>query len=270
MKWYELVPPRAPRRTDFPRHLAGENTDYTAFIVLTDPRSGSSMLIQSLRAHPRIVSFGELFHRRHIGFNTPGFVNRNRTLQSWRNRHPAEFMERMVYRGYGEAVQAVGFKVFHLHLDLPKLEPLRTYLMQKPELRVICLRRTNLLRAFLSRTISASSGVSGIDSPARRSRLRVRLERADCLKYFEKRSRQWTEYDEAFRSNPLHSVTFEALVTAFDGEMERIQRFLNVDTTRLTPRTVQQEVRPLAEAIVNYGELKSEFAGTRWADMFDE
>ncbi|MFQ5529343.1 MAG: sulfotransferase [Gemmatimonadota bacterium] len=243
---------------------------YTPFIVLTAPRSGSSMLIQALRAHPRIVSFGELFNRGHIGFNTPGFENRNRMLQSWRDRHPAEFMQRMVYRGYDESVQAVGFKVFYEHVDRPQLRPLKSYLAQKPELRVIHLRRRNLLRAFLSRTIALRTGVWGAKSPRQRRHYRVRLKPADCHGYFEMQSRQWAEYDKVFAFNALLRVTFETLVAEFEPEMERVLDFLGADKTCLPRLTVKQEVRPLAEAIIGYAELKSEFAGTRWAEMFDE
>lgn len=269
MRWYDLVPPRSPRAEDFPRELAGDHTDYTPFIVLTAPRSGSSMLVQSLRAHAGIVSFGELFNRKHIGFNTPGFANQNRRLQSWRNRHPVEFTKTMVYRGYAARIEAVGFKIFHLHLDRPQLHLLRRYLVEKPGLRIIHLRRRNLLRTFLSRTIAGRTGIWGIPSPEQRSPLRVRLEPAGCLEYFETVSRQWAEYDEFFRPSTLLDVNYETLVGAFGEEMERVQRFLGVERTDLPRLTIQQEVRSLPEAIENYAELESALAGTSWSVFLD-
>ncbi len=269
MRWYDLVPPRPPRAKDFPLALAGDHTDYTPFIVLTAPRSGSSMLIQSLRAHAGIVSFGELLNPRHIGFNTPGFWNRNRRLQSWRNRHPVEFTKTMVYRGYAARIEAVGFKVFHQHLDRPRFRPLRNYLASKPGLRVIHLRRRNLLRALLSRTIAASTGVWGIASREQRSPLRVRLEPAGCLEYFEAVSRQWQEYERIFPPGALLDVSYESLAAAFGEEIERIQRFLEVEKTDLPRLTLQQEVRPLPEAIENYTELESALSGTSWSVFFD-
>lgn len=270
MKWYDFTPPRAPDQVDFPLELAGDQRGYSPFIVLTTQRSGSSMLVQSLRAHPRIVSFGELFSRVHIGFNTPGFDNRNRRLQSWRNRHPAEFMRRMIFRGYDENIQAVGFKVFYAHLDRARLKPLRAYLEHQPGLRVLHLSRRNLLRMFLSRTIALRTGVWGISSPRERSRFQVRLKPAHCRTYFETLTRQRAEYDRVFAANQRYDVAFETMVADFSGQMTDIQRFLAVDPTDLPQLTLRQEVRPLSEAILNYDALKREFAGTRWAELFDD
>ena len=93
MRWRDLVPRRPPRPDDFPTARLGEGFDYTPFVVVAPARSGSSMLIQALRAHPGVIAFGEVFNPRHIGFNTPGFDNDNPRLRAWRNRHPAEFLD---------------------------------------------------------------------------------------------------------------------------------------------------------------------------------
>ena len=50
-------------------HLRGENQKYIKFIVLGHPRSGSTMLISTLRKHPQIVGFGEIFEQRKVGLS---------------------------------------------------------------------------------------------------------------------------------------------------------------------------------------------------------
>jgi len=48
------------------RALTGPNRTYKKFIVLGHQRSGSSLVIRSLRAHPQVVGFGELFLARSL------------------------------------------------------------------------------------------------------------------------------------------------------------------------------------------------------------
>ena len=58
-----------------PQTSQGPNRSYRRFVVLGHARSGSSLLIGSLRRHPQVVAFGELFVAGRIGFNVEGYDN---------------------------------------------------------------------------------------------------------------------------------------------------------------------------------------------------
>ncbi len=263
-RWSAQTPP------PLPPELAGERTGYRRFIVLSSPRSGSSLLIQSLRSHPRIVSYGELFNRKRIGFNTPGLRNRDRGLQRMRDRRPAQFLSDVVFRGYADHVEAVGFKIFYEHLERAGLEPLGRRLVEMPALHVIHLRRANLLRARLSNVIALKTGVWGIQSPAQRRDVRVRLDPEDCRRYFVEMSDLAEKYGAAFAGHPTLAMTYEALAAGIETERERIQRFLGVEPAALHARTIKQEVRPLSAAIENLEELERAFRDTPWHRFFDD
>lgn len=255
---------------DFPEELKGPNTSYTRFITLTTARSGSSFLTQSLRSHPQVLAFGELFHSRRIGFNTPGLDNHSKGLIRFRKRRPVEFLEWLLLRGYGQNIQAVGFKVFYSHLEEPHFERARPYLASLSGLRILHLKRRNLLRAYLSKVVMSRTKVSGIKSEAERRSPRVALVPADCLRYFEHTRRQQVLYDRVFAETDVMQVLYEDLAADYDQETARIQEFLTVVPTSLRARNLRQEIRPLSVAITNYPELRTAFESTPWAEFFDD
>jgi len=273
MRWLSrfLVGSPAALEESFPVGLKGPNTSYTRFITLTTQRSGSSFLMQSLRSHPQIIAFGELFQIRRIGFNTPGFDNDSKALMRFRNRRPRDFLEWVLRRGYDQAVRAVGFKVHYNHLERPPLDLARAHLAALPGLRVLHLKRRNLLRAYLSTVVMSITRVTGIKSATdRQAPPQVTLAPSDCLRYFEHTRQRQTFYDRMFAEHDVSPVIYENLVADYAHETTRIQRFLQVVPTSLKARNLRQEERPLSVAITNYPQLRREFESTPWAEFFDD
>ena len=243
---------------------------YTRFIILASERSGSSFLVQSLRSHPDIRSFGEIFNPRWIGFNTPGFDNDDQDLIRYRNRRPVEFLETRVFGPHDQTTVAVGFKLFYSHLERRRIRPLGRHLAGTPDLKVVHLRRGNLLRQYLSRVIASRTGQWGVRSPEDRQLPQVDLSARRCRRYFEKTRRLQEAHGQSFERCDVLSVAYEELDSQYEHQMERVQRFLGVEALALRARSVKHEVRPLAEAIRNYDALRAAFAGTPWAEHFDE
>lgn len=236
---------------------------------MSNERSGSSFLIQSLRSHPRVIAFGEVFNPGRIGFNTPGFENHDPVLMKLRKRRPAEFLERNVFGAEVGDAAAIGFKLFYSHLERRWVRPAGTYLAGMPGLKVIHLTRRNLLRAYLSRKIASKTGVWGIRTPEERQLPQVSLKRRRVRRYFEKVRGFEEKYGKMFGGCELLPLAYEDLSASYDEETGRVQRFLGVEEKPLRSRTVVQEVRPLSDAIVNYAALEATFASSPWAEFFD-
>lgn len=253
----------------FPASLAGSQTGYTRFIVLTSARSGSSLLIQSLRSHPGVVAFGEILGPGNVWFNVAGFPSRHRGLKRFRNREPLRFLDACVFRGYPAGTEAVGFKVFCSHLEEPRFGPVADHLRGMRGLRVVHLVRGNLLRAYLSEVIRSKTGVGWIHAEGERTSVSVELDPDDCEAYFTRERELHDRYGRLFATRDVLDIGYEELVADYASVTASLQRFLGVEPQALSSPTIRQQVRPLPEVIANYADLESHFAGSPWEGFFD-
>lgn len=115
------------------------------FVLFAHARSGSSNLLKILRSHPRLRVAEEPFHEKHPEWypDEPKYVDLVTDVPSLEAQLGA------LYAKYD------GIKV----LDYQLPEELYTHLLLLPGLKVILLRRRNLLRAVVSGFIAKQTGV---------------------------------------------------------------------------------------------------------------
>src|SRR6267142_234317 len=129
--------------------------------IVSKWRSGSSMLVHLLRSHPEICAHDEVISPDKVRglFGTylqrsredPGFIG---WLSAERYRDPIRFLYKFVLDPDGK--KAVGFKLKHDELVLPGYETVRNEIVSNRKLRIVHLRRNNLLRRYLSHYIAAN------------------------------------------------------------------------------------------------------------------
>jgi LPS sulfotransferase NodH len=249
--------------------LRGHST-YVPLIILTRSRSGSNFLRGLLNSHSQITVFGELFQNRDsIGWALPGYRQSKRTLSLFR-QNPIRFLEKKVFRCFPTHTAAVGFKIFYYHAQDDEWKAVWEYLQAHKELRVIHLKRKNILETHLSRVKAQLTDEWVNLTPVRGDSRAIPLDYEACLADFV-RTRTWErEYDAMFQEHPRIEVLYEELSCDHVAEMKRIQSFLGVDYEAVTPQTHRQSHQRLSDAISNYWELKERFAGTPWADFFTD
>ena len=249
--------------------LRGER-DYTRFVLLGRSRTGSNFLRGLLTANRAVTLFGEVFKNpRAIEWGMQGLPQTGRALDLYQT-DPARFLGEYVYRAMPAHTKAVGFKLFYYHARSGPLAAIWDHLREAREIRVIHIKRANILRTHLSRARAERSsrwvnldGEHEDDAP-------IRLDTAACREDFE-RTRRWEEECERFfEGHPLLDVYYESLAEASPQESVRIQQFLGIPVEALTPQTHKQSRVPLVQAIENYAELKSAFRGTSWETFFEE
>lgn len=230
-------------------------------------RCGSNLVRTALRSHPSLAVFNELYNRSqdrvdwsHLGFRS------NEDDMHLREAAPVEFLERRVFRPMWPGLRAVGFKLFYDHV--PDDSPLWRALERQP-LRVIHLKRRDLLEAYASLTVAEKTGewIRPIHREAVTPPTQIELEYESCLAYFGQAVAWREEFDRRFPQ--ALEVFYEDLVTDFDGQMHDIQCYLGVRPRRLQPTTRKQNRRPLQTLIANYRELQAGFRGSRWEHLFD-
>jgi len=244
--------------------------DYVRFILLGRSRTGSNLLRGLIQSRHDVTVHGEIFKNPEaVEWGTDRLPVARRTLQHYRT-DPERFLESDVFRRAPLAIKALGFKLFYYHAQHQPGALVWDYLRTHRGIRVIHIKRRNILRTHLSR-IRAEQSNSWVDLEGRaRAATPVELDFADCEQAFV-RTRAWEqEYDRFFSEHPLLEVVYEELAADHSREMVRVQEFLSLEPLEALPQTHKQSSDPLTEAIVNYAGLKLAFKGTPWAGFFAE
>lgn len=266
---------------------------YCKYVVLSQGRTGSTLLTRMLRGHSCVVDYQELFN---VNFQAEFrySANRDQSLRYWLDtfdhakaprrpdpasagREPeATILDKYVWHdGYAERIGAVGFKVldYQLRSDGP-FPSLREEIVRRlPELRIVVVTRRNLLKQYLSHVIAERIRQWHIaDASQRRPRPRVQVAAEPLLRVFEHSRR--VEADQAAMAAKaecaLHFV-FEDLVGDFASHWRQLQEFVEVPGEPMPElRLAKLEHRTLREAIENYDELKERFRVSDWEGCFDE
>ena len=242
--------------------------DYVRFVIVTSARTGSNLLAHSIGRDDTVVVYSEILRRQDIF--PPRFARLGNSSRIFRD-DPVRFLERYIYRKYPRKVLAVGFKLFYYHAprDSEWGRAVWRYLAGDTGLRVIHLRRRNLLAAQISlRKADETNQWIRYSDPAQQSAMPLDFEETRAS--FEQQRAWERDAAERFAGHPLLEVFYEDLAADFSGELHRVQTFLELRVRNLSPATSKRPSQPLAEQIVNYHELKAQFAGTPWAEFFNE
>jgi hypothetical protein len=210
-------------------------------------RSGSTHLGHLLDSHPDIRCYGELFTPGHAHFDVAGT-----------SEHHA-YLDGMVADA---GTRVVGFR--HMWPGLYAY-PQTLDLFRDPTIRIIRLKRWNLLALHLSTLFVESSGVgSSTQGTYKVDRVRVDLDR--CFADLQNCHFVDLVLDELSRDRAVAHVTYEHLVDPAHNEqlLVQLQQFLGVEAKVLTSPHEQMRRRPLADSIENWDEVQAALRPTPW------
>lgn len=244
--------------------------NYTRFIILSRSRTGSNYLRGLLNSHSKIIVYSEFFkNNESIEWGFPGYDQTQKTLALFQN-DPVTFLEQKVYQKYPRHIAAVGFKLFYYHARDSKWGILWPYLHNDGEIRIIHLKRKNILETHLSRQRALVTDKWANISGEQETQPTIPLKYEDCLQDFVQ-TRAWElENDQLFNQHPLMDVYYEDLANDYQQVMQEIQAFLGVDYEPVAPQTFKQANLPLSKSITNYLELKEKFSGSPWEHFFSD
>lgn len=258
------------------------------FVVISFLRSGTHLLRSSLESHPAVVCQAEPFN------------SDDRRLPYSSDTPTREVLDRWVFRtDYPPSIEHVGFVLHAYHpwglrafpgvRENPQWADVWKILREMESLRVLHLKRRNLLRRHLSHLTSRATGKWHQWNPARVSRLShlaapppgeigprngepptLELDAERLRLDFEEVEHWHRVAEEALAGLPRHEVVYEELCRDYATVCRGIQEFLGLAPMALEPAVSKLEQRPDSQAISNFAELGKAFRGTRWQLFFEE
>jgi LPS sulfotransferase NodH len=257
------------------------------FILLAHPRSGSTLLVRSLGEHPNVRMFGELFNdeeeERERAFSQISrcAVARRRGIDASMYYREGEdggrfVHEKVFYKRYSEEVtKSVGFKIFYEQArENSEAKKVWEYLLANRDVRVIHLRRRNLLETYLSLRVASLTNEwtqpKGREPAARPELFPSGLEPEACASYFDRIAayRLWVE--RCWKERALLTLDYETdLCSNYDETLRRIEDFLEVDHQPAEQKLEKQARCHPRERIGNYDELKEYFRYTPHQEYFE-
>ena len=277
------------------------SSSYTRFVVLTHPRTGSTLLSRALNSHPRITCFGEVFNwvLTHVDFTVEGYDESNADDLNLRNKDPVAFLQERIFCQPPGMSSAVGFKLHYSHCSPPWGFPaLLDHLVQDKEVRILHLQRRNMLKSLASEKIATITGrymharaaarlrnipkafihpVTALKKAraiiaqnvlSRQRPRRVTLSVEECKAYFEETELTVKQHDELFGEHDRLSLFYEEILSARDDTFARAQSFLGVEPLVLAVALTKQSPDDLRTILENYDELREAFAGTEYSEFF--
>jgi hypothetical protein len=238
-------------------------------ILLTTQRTGSTFLIECLNSHPDIEATGELL----IGAPSkvqPLTKGRWRPLAKfWRFVRAGAWMPRRhMDRFFNDGQARVRlFKAMYNHVSNPIT---LGYLRERTDIRILHLRRRNLLKMHVSRKLMGSG--KRVQSFTPLEGARVHIDPAEALAEMRSVRRKYEHYEEVFSAHPRLQLVYEDLISqqTIDPKVsDSICGFLEVRRAVMKSRLVKMNPDPLASIVTNYGELANEVSRTEFADLLD-
>lgn len=245
--------------------------NYSKFILLCHPRSGSSLIKSTIQKHPDCVFFGEIFHTSRIRIKIPPkFEHFEGLLVILRNMRPIQFLNRYIFQGYSNSINAVGFKLFPEQVTSNKVYQLYDWLESNADVKVILLYRKNLLKYLTSLEIAKKRKKFYINKPTDRSIATISLSKEYCEKRFSRRDEYLRTVRDKIKNHQCLELQYEDLLEDSNESIKEIQQFIGLEVKELEVTLLRQEFRTLPEIITNYSELKEQFSGSKWAHFFED
>ena len=124
---------------------------YEKFVIVSSGRSGSTLLATLLGSHPNIRCYSEIFHERELDPKTVFFYPKSKKQHRLFVDDPQRFLDDVFYcRYFHRDIFFVGFKILYYQTRLHGQTSVWSYLENHKEIKIIHLKRNNLLAQYFS------------------------------------------------------------------------------------------------------------------------
>jgi len=241
----------------------------TKFVILSEMRTGGTVLADALGRHPQVTAVGEILD---AGPSDHWRAVRRSLLARLRPRPedvgPESDLIPLLRLLLGE------YDGFMVHRDgqIVEANPAWDYLVSRTDLAVIHLYRENLFRQYLSEHVALATGIWHLeqgDGPAPADPV-LWIDPADCLRVMRDRKACFERLRDRFAGHRSVTVRYEDLAANMGAVLAYCQGFLGVDWCPLPVTFRRRTPQPTAALVANLAELRDRFAGTEFAGLLDD
>ncbi|MEM6334422.1 MAG: sulfotransferase [Planctomycetota bacterium] len=231
------------------------------FLILTEQRSGSTMLVHMLREHPRVRCFGELMRRTPKWMRERGYKGQLRVLDDldpkWRDDR-YRFANGETFRDLVYATEP-GYDWYGFKLHLGQGDGYVERAIGRPEEKLILLRRENLLAQFSSELIAQATGQGNANaSTGEVKKARVDFVARDFDKHIKQSDARWSRLTEGIRSAGRDSVYLSYLDAVSGDGVGRALAYLGLEAASgLESNTVKRNTSRIVERFTNVDDVVS-------------
>lgn len=215
--------------------------DYTAFVILCEPRSGSTLLHTYLNSHSQVISYGEVLRME---------------LEKTSQPKKADPLSDIVFTSHAKQIKAVGLKLFYSYVDDPDYARSFDQLVARKDVKVIHLVRKNLLELYVSLKTAEQTNVWSATRPSAKV-TPITVDVDDYSKFIATHKRQETRMADLFKDHTMLTISYDDLAQAPEQTLLTVQKFLGVQPQNLFTLLARQSQGTLASRISNYAEVQA-------------
>jgi LPS sulfotransferase NodH len=213
--------------------------DYTAFVILCEPRSGSTLLHTYLNSHTQVLSYGEVLR-----------------MVLEKGKKSNNVVSDKVFKPYGRQIKAVGLKLFYEYVDHPDYRDSFSQIVQRKDVKVIHLVRKNLLELYVSLKTAEQTNVWSTTKPSKQT-VPIQVDVDDCQKFVALHQQHQTLFTDLFKNHAVLEVAYEELAEYPQQTLLTVQTFLGVEPQNLFTLLTKQSHGSVSTRISNYAEVEA-------------
>lgn len=241
------------------------------FLISCAARTGSTFLLHLLRSNPDVLAHGEVLNIDEVGAMLGTYATKRRQVEGYElalhdqmMRYPDRFIQACIFDAQGYHV--VGFKYKTDEAFQPQYRPFTKALLTDTDIKVIHLRRRDLLAQYVSHQVVLNQTSTTLVH--RRSKL-PRIEPFACdprhaVDYFHDVTDREKRAVTAYQNHRSIQVDYEDMVDD-RKDHARIQRFLDVPVRRLSSPT-KKIIKDSRALVTNLEEAVSVLEEAGFAD----
>src|ERR1041385_6689868 len=194
-----------------------QTTNYTPFIILCQPRSGSTLLHTYLNSNPQIKSYGEVLREA---------IEKKPQALDGSNIHD------LIFGSHSSTLKAVGLKVFYEYSDDTKYKEVFQQVADQKNIHVIHLVRKDELKLFTSLKIAEETNVWSISKASAANKHRkIKIEPNEYEGFLRAYRSHRQLMTRLFEKHPCLMVEYESLVNDPQTTLDSIQCFRSEEHT---------------------------------------
>jgi Sulfotransferase family len=244
----------------------------TKAIILTTQRTGSTFLVECLESHPEVFCLGEMLAGGHVW--VPDWVYKSRyATKAYRYLSSGAWNPlRMMNRYFARTDRPVMcFKAMYNHIRPPWTI---RYLREHAEIRILHLRRHNLLKQYVSHALLsvARDKVWQPHATAPVTPTSITVSPDAALAYMRRIRAEHARHEVLFSGHPRYQLSYETMIdgqSLRSGVAREVCAFLGISDQPMKSKLIKMNPVDLRDMVRNHDELSAAIHGTEFEDLLD-